>query len=277
LWSFAPKASVTKPPYLAAGIAGLAWTAWFARLAPRPVLMAVAGGVLLGLIFGGALVSFEISTQQAIARFINNLGGPYPDELDKHYQIVNGVVVWVSDANIKRRITIVSLLLFPATILAALQPQGRARMAALSGLLVIATIILLFSRHQSAQVALAAGLAAFGLAALTRKGARWLIGTLWCACALLVVPAVMWAHSTGIHKQPEKLFFSARARIVIWNSTVQELPKAPLLGIGADATGSYTAAIEKARKDRGEPPTTRSCKCGTSLAPSARPCLPPQA
>jgi O-Antigen ligase len=252
MWSFAPKATFSKPPYLIAGIVGTAWTLWLARQTPPEILAAVAKGVVLGLLLGGALVVFEIWTAQALQRFVLNIGGPFPDRVEKHFEVKNGIVINVSEANLKRRTTLVSMLLLPGAALAYLLLQDRLRWAVLTALAGLTITVLLYSRHQSAQVALVAAACMFCLARLNLRWARNVAVTGWCAAALLVVPIVVWAHSTGIHKQPEKLFYSARHRLVIWNHTAAQIPKAPLLGIGADATASYTLSIEKALEARGE-------------------------
>jgi hypothetical protein len=252
VWSFSPKATLNKPPYLFAAVVGVGWVLWLMRSAPADVLAALGRGVLLGTICGGLLVSFEIVTQQALMRFAQNLGGPYPDEIDKHYEVRNGIVVFVSDANLKRRITIVSLLLLPSAVFAVGLAKSRTRLVGCGALLAIATAVLLRGSHQSAQVALTAGLAVYGLAALALSWTRLAVGVAWTAAALLVVPAVLWLHSTGVHKDPAKLFYSARHRIVIWDYTAKQWQLAPVLGIGADATAAHTASVENARLAKGE-------------------------
>jgi O-antigen ligase len=253
-WSFAPKATLTKSPYLIAGIFGTAWSFWLARQAPGNILAAVGRGVIAGLLIGGALVAAEIWTNQAIQRFIQNLGGPYPDEIDKHYVVQNGIITSLSDANLKRRITIVTMLLLPGVALTWLLTKETLRTGALISLAVLTATVGLISRHQSAQVALATGIGIGALAFISLRSARAIVAVAWCAAALLVVPVVVKAHATGIHLQPQKLFYSARHRIVIWNFTAQQISEAPLRGIGADATAALTGAIEKALEDRGEKP-----------------------
>jgi O-antigen ligase len=254
VWSFAPKATLTKPPYLIAGIIGTACTVWLARKAPREILVPIGQGVVLGLLCGGEFVAFEIWTSQALQRFVLNIGGPFPDRIEKHFEIRNGIVINISEANLKRRTTLVSLLLLPGTALAYMLLRDRLRWAVLTAYAAVAVTVLLYSRHQSAQVAVVAAACTFGLANLSLRGTRSIAVAAWCVAAMLVVPVVVWAHSTGIHKQPDKLFYSARHRLVIWNHTAKQIPKSPLFGIGADATASYTGAVEKALVEKGERP-----------------------
>jgi O-Antigen ligase len=253
-WSFSPKATLTKSPYLIAGIVGTAWTFSLVRQAPRNLLVAVGQGVIAGLLIGGALVAVEIWTEQAIQRFIQNLGGPYPDEVDKHYVVEKGIITALSDANLKRRTTIVTMLLLPGVALTWLLTRGTLRTGCLISFAVLTATVGLLSRHQSAQVALATGIGILALASVSLRSARAVVAVTWCAAALLVVPVVLKAHATGIHLQPQKLFYSARHRIVIWNFTAQQIAKAPLRGIGADATAALTGATEKALEVRGEKP-----------------------
>jgi O-antigen ligase len=57
----------------------------------------------------------------------------------------------------------------------------------------------------------------------------------WCLAFLLVVPLALAAFKAQLH-EAEWLQFSAKARIILWAYTAEQIPKAPILGIGLTST-----------------------------------------
>jgi len=241
-WSPAPWSSLSKPLYFAAGAAGLAIVAAGARTLARTTLWRILQGALLGLLIGGAILAIETLTDQALTRFFYNAFPSLRAGLDKQVVMVNGIVEQVKENNINRRATIITLLLAPALLTAALASEKWVRWGATALILVLAAILMRYSAHQSSQAAIVAATLAYFLARVAPRTALTVIAAAWVACCLLVVPMVMALHATSIHKNENGLFFSARHRIVIWNTTAEKIMKSPILGIGADATATVTEA-----------------------------------
>ncbi len=244
IWSVAPMASMSKPLFLIGGTLGAAVLMALGRKQSDWTLEATARGILLGAAIGGTLVCIETLTDQAIARFVMNLVPSFGAGQTKHVTIADGVVTFISDANINRRTTIVTLLIVPAALLLYLRPQGSARLSGFGLLAAIALTLIAFSAHQSSQAAILLAAVAFGLALLSPLWTRRAIAAAWCVCCLLIVPLVIGLHEAGLQNSQNGLFASARHRVVIWNTTAQLVRYAPLRGIGADATATKTEADE---------------------------------
>jgi hypothetical protein len=249
-WSVAPLASLTKPLFLIAGVIGLTALFDLARRCEPDMLAAVAHGILLGFFGGAALVSIEILTDQAITQWFMNTFGKLREGYDKHLVMKDGVVVHVSDGNINRRATMVTMLIVPAGLLLATVTGGRAKRLGITLLVAVCAILLAASTHQSSQVAILAGAIAFGLAQVSALWTSRAISVAWCASCLLIVPLVLFLHNANLHKN-NAVFNSARHRVVIWNATAEGVKKAPLLGIGADATAKQTEIRMKAEEASG--------------------------
>jgi hypothetical protein len=251
LWSAAPYASLTKPLYVIGGIIGMSALRGLIQASSTATLRAIALGFVSGVMMGGGIVAIELMTNQALERFAYNTVPGAIKGMEKHVSIQNGVVVTIGETNINRRITVVAMLLIPAMFVVSILAKDRMRWVGVSVLALIAGAVM-FGFHQSSQAALVAAALAFGLAQVSRIWSIRLAGAAWCVSTLLVVPLIFWAHSTDVHKAPEKLFNSARHRIVIWNTTAEQIIKAPILGIGADATAAHTLQTTTAREKRGQ-------------------------
>ncbi len=76
------------------------------------------------------------------------------------------------------------------------------------------------------------------------------LGVAWISAWVLVVPIVGFIHALDLHKS-SLLFDSARHRIVIWDTTAEQVPQNFLVGIGADATPA-ASELEKVRPKDGD-------------------------
>jgi O-antigen ligase len=252
LWSAAPFASLSKPLFLIGGTLGTAVLFVLARQANQQVLLSLARGILLGLLIGGGFVAFEILSDQAISRLFYNLIPSLQVGMAKHLAIADGKVVDIGPTNINRRVTVVAMMMIPAALLFSLAKDRRHQLLGYGALALLAAVFMILSGHQSSQAALVAGAGAFVLARVSLLWALRLLAIAWCVSAIFVVPLVMVAYANGLHEQTNLLPTSARHRVVIWNYTAEQVHKAPLLGIGADATATLTARAEAARKAQGE-------------------------
>jgi O-antigen ligase len=73
------------------------------------------------------------------------------------------------------------------------------------------------------------------------RTARVLIIAGWIAAVVLVRPLVLFAYDMDLEKVGW-LQDSARARITLWAYTVRQMPKAPILGVGAQTTRADSEA-----------------------------------
>ena len=75
-----------------------------------------------------------------------------------------------------------------------------------------------------------------GLAQVAPVVARRLVAAGWIAVTALVVPLSLAAYSNNLQLSPE-LFNTAKARIIIWGYTAEQVLHKPLIGVGTNATG----------------------------------------
>lgn len=255
-WSAAPLSSLSKPLFLVGSTIGVVAFAMLARTWSAAALSAIGLGIAIGLALGGGFLCIEALTDQALTRFAMNMFPGLRAGQEKHLAIENGVVVTIAENSINRRTTIVTMLLLPVALLASSLAGWRARIVVTGAVVAIAVILLFASGHQSSQAAIVAGGLGFLLVRALGSRAVWLVGAAWCVSCLFVIPIVMALHDTNLHKQDKGLFLSARHRMVIWNYTAEQVRKAPLFGVGADATAAITEARTRERERLGAPPPT---------------------
>lgn len=244
-WSLAPMASLTKPLFLIAGAVGVTVLYEVTKRSELEILDAITLGIFYGFLGGAALVCFETLSDQAITRWFMNTFAKLRQGYDKHLFLKDGVIIGVGEGNINRRATMVTMLIIPVALLLTGVTMSRFKQILLASWTAITAVILLKSTHQSSQAAILAGGIAFGLAQLSAVWTRRTVATAWCASCLLVVPLVLFLHNANLHKS-ERVFNSARHRVVIWNTTAEEIKKAPLVGIGADASATKTEIQSRA-------------------------------
>jgi O-antigen ligase len=239
LWSPVPVSSLTKPLFLLGAVLAAALLPLIIERSDPALCRAATNGIIIATLIGGALVAFESLTQQALSRFVMNMIPFLRRGLEKHVSLNGEMVIALSDANLKRRCTVVTLLVFPVGHLLTQIDGDMRRRAGLAALATIAAVILMFSGHQSSQVALVASTLVFLLALASRRWAVRGVVIAWIFAVVLAVPLVIWAHASGLYAA-KWLPTSAQHRVVIWNTTAEKILKAPLLGIGADATAAVT-------------------------------------
>lgn len=254
VWSEDPRESLAKPAYLILLVVGARATlSLWSGLAPD-LRRRIATGLLVALLIGLALAAVEAATQQWIMRKLYTAFPRLYKGLEQHVVVVDGVVAAISETNIKRRVGMLVLLVWPmALLMVALMPRPRlgVALALLGGL---AAVMVYVGPHQSSQVA---GIASIGVALLARyriDAARRAVAVVLAGWVLLALPLVWAAHGARLH-EASWMPPTARHRIVIWNATAAEALKSPILGIGANATRrvfeAREAANEPQRRDGG--------------------------
>lgn len=236
VWSPAPWHSVLKPIFTVL----IVCTVWLAlrtvNSASRPFAHYFGEGALTGIIVGYLLVCFEILSDQLITRTIMTAFPASHANLSKHVTVdLHGTVVKVTNANLNRRMAILTWLFWPAIMLALYDPNRFRRAIGLAVIIAGAGIILVFGTHQSSSIAILGGLIVYGLAWVNLNLLRAAVTGGWAVAVLLAVPLALMAFQANFQNS-DLLFKSARHRIVIWGTTAEEVLRAPVLGVGADAT-----------------------------------------
>ncbi len=246
LWSGAPGHSIGKAAYLGMLLAGLLAVAVWRESESHDTVERVAIGLLLGVCFISVIMAIDVMTNQGLVRWFMTKFPFLRGESTKHIFASDGVVYAQSEAEINRRTTVMTLLLWPAGLIAAnlwrsrLQATvgGIARTAFIPavGLSFLAALMAIaFGGHQSSQTAIAAGIVTFLAAFCMPRLALPAAATVWVVLTVLIVPIVLTAQAARLQEAPW-LFHSAKHRVVIWNRTVQRIGLKPWIGIGADAT-----------------------------------------
>jgi O-antigen ligase len=233
LWAADPIAAVEKVAQLfAIAFASLA-AVRLVLAESRSASVRIAEGLWLGVLIGVAFYLSECLSGQAIKIWIINALHLSPEVLRplKDYAWQDGTLVRIGGDTFVRNATPLSVFLWPALLAArgAVARPWNTRVAQVIAAMGIAAVLL--SPHESSKVALLIGLGAFAVA---WRSARWghgmLLG-LWLAASLAIVPAALLAHRLELHKA-DWLQQSARHRIVIWNTTAEQVLKYPMFGIG---------------------------------------------
>lgn len=203
------------------------------RIGRKP-LERLAQAMLAAVGIGMAYLLAEVLLDQVVARTVASwLPFVRPDP--KHATVVDGKVVTIGAYVLNRNVAALSLLLFPALLMArSLLPRPAA--LAYGVVLALGTAVAAFnSQHETSMLAIVfAGVAFAGLwavPALMRNAvlAGWLVAT------LLVVPIALASYAAGLHQVgwiPE----TGRNRIILWNVTGREVARTPVLGVGVAST-----------------------------------------
>jgi hypothetical protein len=212
-------------------------TVQLANREPREGNLRVSEGLWLGVLIGIAFYLAEALTAQAIKIWLINALHVSPDTLEpkREYKWSDGRLVRMGWDGFTRNATPITLIMWPAMMaaLGAIAPPWNRWVAAL--LLTLAAAAVVASPHESSKLALAAGFCGFAIAWLSSALARRAIAAIWVAACLAIVPAALLMHRLELH-HAEWLQHSARHRIVIWNTTAEQVLKAPLFGVGAHTT-----------------------------------------
>lgn len=246
LWSANPEAAALKALFLGVLILHAFVLAGHIDAADAQLIAAAARGILIGFLIAGSYVVLEILTDDAITRFTLTHLPWLERELVaddgagiRHSRIREGEIVSRSISHITRATTTLCLFLAPAALAAMLYTKGIARWLCYGAIVAMLAILLFHSDTDSQTAQLAAGVALVSLAVALAapKLARWGIGAGFASLLFLAVPASIAMFSAELHKDPD-LFRSARARIIIWNYTAEQILQNPILGVGTHSSGA---------------------------------------
>jgi O-antigen ligase len=209
-----------------------------------PPLDAMALGALAGLAAAGALLCVEVLGEQPLRRLLIRLM-PALQPNPNHIVTNGGEAVRLAPYLTNASIGVLTLAFWPMALIAARLGLLRAWKgpALIAAAVVGATV--LASEHGTSQVAFVGAGLTFALSRMRLQLATPLLIAGWVAATLLVVPAVSLLYSAEAYRAPW-LPESARHRVVIWQATAEQIPKAPLLGAGI---GSARVLREAAARD----------------------------
>ncbi len=266
-WSPVPAAGAPKALYLGLLVALLYAAVRLPLAVDDGVRDSAARVFVTTMCLLGILLAVEVATGEVVNRWILTHFEFLRPNTPKHIHVADGVVVGRTEAELNRRIALLSVLFWPAITMANFWLASERQRMRVSDAAAIGTasngvsdllrrpllmaggigaiLAIAASGHQSSQTALVVGIVVFALARLMPRVAILAVGTAWLTATLLIVPLALVAYKSGLHESPW-LFHSARHRIVIWHETAKLVPNAPLLGIGADATPAVTRNLEAA-------------------------------
>ena len=231
-WSADPLAGVGKGALLVALIlmtfAAVQAAAAIDETSLRRAAIAFAAGALLGTVY----ILLELFTGGILIRtvmgWIPNLASL------KHFKKHDGIVTAINLSKLDQNANLALFHLWPG-LLALLGLTSTRRWVAIAIFTMLIVIVISLSEHDSSQVAL------IGSGLVATLAWRWsalvirALAILWCAAFVLVIPASFAAYGNGLHFA-EWLPKSARARVILWEFTAEQVLNRPLLGVGVDST-----------------------------------------
>ncbi len=205
---------------------------------PDESLRRLATSVLTGFTVALIYLMVEEYSAHLVKRTVYNLL-PFTRPDVKHIQHLEGGVV--SDVYLyisNRSIGLLTLALWPVLLMCArggLLGTRTRRWVATAALLALTVATLARSQHETSEIALALSLVAAVTAVWWRGLTLALVAIAWVVSTLLVIPLASHAYETEKLYLNKSIPMSARHRIIIWGYTAEQIPKAPLLGIGIES------------------------------------------
>jgi len=202
---------------------------------PRPQVGAAATAFMAGLVAAVVLVLIETLTDRFLTLSLYNLLPVTRPESIKGLMIKNGEIVRIAGFGLNHNVAVMLLTLWPAVLCIVTRLQGRRRWIGAAVLLLAAATAVLLSKHDSSKAGLVLSIVVFAAAFSWPTWTRRAVWAGWCLAFLLVIPLTTMAYKAELH-QADWLEYSAKARVVLWAYTAEQIPAAPILGIGAAST-----------------------------------------
>jgi len=202
---------------------------------PHRAIRVATNSLLIGLAVGIAFILVELATHALPLRLLYNAFPITRPSGIKHLTIHDGHVVKILANQLNRNVAVMLLMLWSALLCLNQFRHWRWRAFASLGLFLVATALIFWSEEDASKVGLVLSAIAFPLALPWPEAMRRVIWIGWCLAFVLVVPMALVAFKAQLH-QAEWLPYSARARVLLWAYTAEQIPKAPILGIGLTST-----------------------------------------
>jgi hypothetical protein len=244
-WAIQPEVALTKAS-MALAIAASALLIWSMLInETRANLLHMGEGVCIGLLLGLLYLLIELLTDQSIKLWLYRAIRLGPEDLNPRsfFKWDGRSLMAISKDDVTRSIAPAVLFLWPTLMIIRGAWPTPWRTAGGLFLVLLATVVVMISWHESSKLALVAGLGAFMLSWLSARWAARLLLVGWVCTCMAVVPAALLAHRLHLH-QASWLQDSARHRIIIWNFTAEKTLESPWLGVGANMTYVLGPEIE---------------------------------
>jgi O-antigen ligase len=207
------------------------------RSEPHADALHVGEGLWIGVMAGAIYTIAEVFSDQAIKIWAYNLLGLGPDVLrpERYFTWANGRVASVHPDDLTRNVVPLPLLIWPALMAARPLPARIWRPCVYSALLGLSAVAILGATSETGKLAFAVGVLAFAMAHFSTRLAHYTIAAVWLVACLAVVPLARLARQFDL-QDASWVQLTGQIRLSIWNEIAQLVPKAPILGVGADMT-----------------------------------------
>ncbi|MEO1281205.1 MAG: O-antigen ligase family protein [Pseudomonadota bacterium] len=208
---------------------------WVNRLTAIEVWQ-MARGVVHGSLLGMAYLAFELASGRLITTELLNLTGLFSNQQTFTYAS-DGSILNIPAVSLNRNVTVLSMLFWPVLLglMCWLKPWPRTRNGAILVAFAIILPILVYSESETAKIAFIAGSICLFLASANFAFAYWSTALAWISVTLFIIPltlVVVPPDADYIQHLPA----SAQDRTEIWNYTINETLKSPIIGVGAVMT-----------------------------------------
>jgi O-antigen ligase len=197
----------------------------------------LAHATVAAMVIGAAFLVFELATGSLIERTLFTYLSAARPLSPKHVGMQNGYVVALVPDELNRSVGVLNLILWPTLLIVATSKLWPRAPLIFIGVATLAVTATFFSQHETSKVAIVCA-AIVVLLHYARPGwALVLTKAGWLVALILVVPAAQLAYVSHLHTA-EWLPVNARARIIIWAATAEQVGQRPIFGIGANSTKS---------------------------------------
>lgn len=210
----------------------------------RPQIRQAVTAFLAGLAVGGALVLFEVATGRFLTVSLYNLLPFTRPESAKALVMQDGEVIGIAAFELNRNVNVLLLMLWPALLCLTVRGGERWRSLKLFGLFLAVLTAVFLSTHETSKLGIVLSAIVFAAALVWPVLARRAVAAGWCLAFLLVVPLATMAYKAQL-QQADWLPYSAQTRVSLWAYTAEQIPDAPLFGIGATSTRRMDLDREK--------------------------------
>lgn len=247
-WSEDPSRAVVKAAWFTL-VAGMGYGACRALASwDREQIDRAVTAFLAGLVAGVALVLFEAATGRFLTVSLYNLLPFTRPESVKALVIKDGEVFRIAAFELNRNVNVMLLMLWPALLCLVARGEKPWRWLSIGALFLAVLASVFLSTHETSKVGILLSAIVFVVALAWPVLARYAVLAAWCLAFILVVPLATMAYKAEL-QQADWLPYSAQTRVTLWAYTAEQVPDAPLLGIGATSTRK----MDLDREDRHRP------------------------
>jgi hypothetical protein len=253
IWSLAPQAALGKSVFVILIILmSLLSSRAFSRIS-NETLQRVASYAVIGAIVGTLIICFEFSTGHMLERSLYTwfpairpgdktidvmvkINGKLQHLPESEFRKAYGdVVIRVASWALNRNLSLLMLLFWPALFLAINFTKSMLAPFVALVIVVAAAIAIFLGYSQTAQIALVLSTCIFFISNYWPGLTHRVILSAWCIAVILALPLSSVPYKYGLHTS-ESISKSFRDRMIIWDTTVEQARKTPLLGIGIRST-----------------------------------------